>query len=88
LIIYTDPQGKDHYLRTTQDLAEHGIIDDETLEAFTAKGDEVFHWRMNSWFEIWDDKNQEYLDGEIWHELDEAVERAIHLYQISIGEEH
>lgn len=88
LIIYTDPEGEVHYLRTTRDLEEVGIDTDEKLAEFTDKGEEVFCWRNNSWFEIWDDNKQEYLEGEIWHELDEAVERAIHLYQISIGEEH
>lgn len=87
LIIYTDPEGNDHYIRTTQDLADIGITTDEALAEYTAKGEEVFFWRNNSWFEIWDEKKGEYLD-EVWHELDEAVERAIHLYQISIGEEH
>lgn len=87
LIIYTDPEDNDHYIRTTADLAEHGITDDEALAEYTDKGEEVFCWRNNSWFEIWDEQKGEYLD-EVYHELDEAVERAIHLYQISIGEEH
>jgi hypothetical protein len=88
LIIYTDPEGEVHYLRTTADLEAIGIDTDEKLAEFTDKGEEVFCWRNNSWFEIWDDTAQAYLDGEIWHELDEAVDRAIHLYQMSIGEEH
>jgi len=84
LIVYTDPEGEEHYLRTTADLEELGIDTDEKLAEYTDKGEEVFCWRNNSWFEIWDDTKQEYLEGEIWHELDEAVDRAIHLYQMSV----
>lgn len=87
LIIYTDPQGEVHYIRTTQDLEDLGITTDKALAEYTAKGEEVFCWRNNSWFEIWDEQEEEWLD-EVWHELDEVCERAIHLYQISIGEEH
>lgn len=87
LIIYTDPKGEVHYIRTTQDLADHGITDDKALAEYTAKGEEIFCWRNNSWYEIWDEQKGEYLD-EVLHELDEAVDRAIHLYQMSIGEEH
>lgn len=88
LIIYTNPEGNTNYIRTTADLAEHGITNDKALAEYTEKGEEVFCWRNNSWFEIWDEQEGAYLDGEIWHDLDEAVERAIHLYQMSIGEEH
>lgn len=87
LIIYTDPAGEVHYIRTTQDLEDLGIDTDEALAEYTAKGEEVFCWRNNSWFEIWDEQEQEWLD-EVWHELDEVCERAIHLYQMSIGEEN
>jgi hypothetical protein len=78
LIIYTDTNGVVTYLRTTDDLAEVGITDDEALAEYTAKGEEVFCWRNNSWFEIWDERNGVFLD-DVYHELDEAVERAIHL---------
>lgn len=80
LIIYTDPKGEAHYLRTTQDLADVGITSDEALAEFTAKGEEIFCWRNNSWFEIWDEQEHEWLD-DVYHELDEAVEQAIRLSQ-------
>lgn len=83
LIIYTDPDGEVHYLRTTSDLESVGIDTDKALAEYTDKGEEVFCWRNNSWFEIWDEQKGEYLDGEIWHELDEAVERAIHLFEMN-----
>jgi len=86
LIVYTDPEGEKHTLRNTADLEAIGIDSDEALAAYTEEDEEKFTWKFNSWFEIWDDNEQIYLEGEVWHELDEAVERAIHLYQISIGE--
>jgi hypothetical protein len=86
LIVYTDDEGEQHILRNTRDLEELGIYTDEALAGYTEKGEDKFTWKFNSWFEIWDDNEQIYLEGEVWHELDEAVERAIHLYQISIGE--
>lgn len=80
LIIHTDTDGNDHYIRTTEDLAEIGITTDAQLAAWTAKGDDVFHWRNNSWFEIYDNETNRYTE-DVYHELDEAVERAIHLNQ-------
>lgn len=86
-IVYTSPDGKQSILRTTEDLEAISIHTDTDLEAYTSSGDEVFNWIHNSWFEIYDAHKSEYLD-EVYHLLDEAVERAQHLYQISIGEEH
>lgn len=86
-ITYTDPEGRNNYLSTTEDLESIGIHTDADLAEYTKKGYEVFEWVNNSWFEIWDAQDSEYL-GEVYHELDEAVERAQHLYQISIGEEN
>lgn len=86
-ITYTDPEGRNNYLSTTEDLESIGIHTDADLAEYTKKGYEVFEWVNNSWFEIWDAQDSDYL-GEVYHELDEAVERAQHLYQISIGEEN
>lgn len=86
-IAYTDPEGYQTYLRTTEDLENIGILTDADLARYTEKGEEVFSWINNSWFEIWDAEDEEYLD-EVYHELDEAVDRAQHLYQMSIGEEN
>lgn len=80
LIIHTDTDGNYHYIRTTEDLAAMGIKTDAQLAAWTAQGEDVFHWRHNSWFELYDWKENQYTE-DVYHELDQAVERAIYLNQ-------
>jgi hypothetical protein len=74
-IHYTDANGDQHTLRYTSDLADLGITTDEALAEFTAKGEEVFDWVNNSWFEIFDDR-EEFDLGEVHHSLDEAIAEA------------
>jgi ribosomal 30S subunit maturation factor RimM len=71
-------------VRYTDQLEKIGVLTDADLERFTDLGEEQFLWVDNPWFEVVDDKNPEY--GEVYHLLDEAVERAIHLSQRN-GEE-
>lgn len=66
-------------IRYTDQLEAIGVLTDEDLERFNDLGDEMFTWVNNSWFELVD--NDEPDDGEVYHELDEAVERAVHLSQ-------
>lgn len=66
-------------IRYTDQLEKFGITTDEELQAWTDKGEVVFDWIDNSWFELVD--NDDPDDGVVYHELDEAVERAIHLAQ-------
>lgn len=75
-IHYTDPQGDQQTLRYTSDLADLGITTDSALAEFTSKGEEIFDWVNNSWFELFDDSD-EMNEGEIFHELDEAVNHAM-----------
>jgi len=75
LIVHTDTDGNKTALTTTEDLAAMGIKTDAQLAAWTGQGEDVFAWRMNSWFEIYDNKNQGFGD-DVYHELDDAIEAA------------
>lgn len=84
-IHYTDSTGYTATLRYTSDLDELGIDTDSKLVEMSELGEENWNWIHNSWFEIVDDQEPDY--GEIYHELDEAVERAIHLSQKTNNDE-
>lgn len=84
-IHYTDSTGDTRILRYTSDLDEIGIDSDSKLAEMSELGEENWAWVHNSWFEIIDDQEPDY--GEIYHGLDEAVERAIHLYNETLNDE-
>lgn len=65
-------------IRYTDQLESFGIKDDEALAEWTDKGEEVFSWINNSWFEVYDDKDS-YFSSDPFHELDEAIEYAVML---------
>jgi hypothetical protein len=67
-------------IRYTDQLEAIGVQTDEDLERFTELGEEMFTWVDNPWFEVVDDTDPSD-DGEVYHTLDDAVERAIHLVQ-------
>lgn len=66
-------------IRYTDQLEAFGITTDEELQAWTDRGEPMFTWLNNSWFEVVD--NDDPDDGEVYHELDEAVRRAVDLTQ-------
>lgn len=74
-IVYTDPDGKQSILRTTEDLFSIGITTDGELVDYTLKGEDVFSWVHNSWFEIVDREQDEYLD-DVYYSIDDAIEAA------------
>jgi hypothetical protein len=84
-IHYTDSTGDTRILRYTSDLDELGVNTDSKLAEMSELGEENWTWVHNSWFEIIDDQEPDY--GEIYHGLDEAVERAIHLYNETLNDE-
>jgi hypothetical protein len=77
--------GEAWIIRYTDQLERFGITNDKELHEWTDKGELVFDWIHNSWFEIVDNDEPDY--GEVYHELDEAVERAIHLSQRTNNDE-
>jgi hypothetical protein len=70
-INYTEPSGENVVLRYTDDLDGKGLDTDEKLRAAEESG--LIEWINNAWFEVaWVDNE----DGEIVHEIDEAIEYA------------
>ena len=65
-------------IRYTDQLRDFGITDDAALAVWSAKGEEVFSWVNNSWFEVYD-TNDSYYFSDPLHSLDEAVEFALGL---------
>lgn len=74
----TDADGTQHTIRYTDQLRDFGITDDVALAEWTAKGEEVFCWIHNSWFEVYDAIHNNWY-SEPFHELDEAIKFATHL---------
>jgi hypothetical protein len=77
--IYAIKDGEEYTLRTTADLASFGITTDAQLAEWMCKGDEVFFWENNSWFEVRNEDTEEY--SEVFHSLDEAVAYAREMAQ-------
>ena len=65
-------------IRYTDQLLDFGVKDDSALAEWSAKGDEVFSWVNNSWFEVYDSNDKSWYSEPI-HEFDEAVEFALDL---------
>ena len=62
-------------IRYTDQLEAFGITTDTELENWASKGEEIFSWQNNSWFEIWNDNDNEFYSEPI-HDLSEAIEFA------------
>lgn len=78
-VYYTDPAGEEHTLRYTEDFIRAGLdTDDKVAEASDSF---ALVWVNNPWFEVaHDERNMDsVMDGEIYGNITEAVERAIHL---------
>ena len=62
-------------IRYTDQLESFGIKDDLELALWTNKGEEVFTWVNNSWFEVLDTNEPDYY-SEPYHSLDDAIGQA------------
>ena len=76
--IHATKDGYDTVIRSTGQLEDFGITDDDALAVWSAKGEEVFSWVHNSWFEVYDANDAEWYSDPI-HAFDEAVEFALSL---------
>lgn len=74
--IHATKDGHDTVIRYTDQLRDFGIEDDDALAVWSSKGEEVFSWVHNSWFEVYDSKDAEWYSDPI-HEFDEAVKFAL-----------
>jgi CRP-like cAMP-binding protein len=77
-IYYTAPDGKEHTLYTTADLDELGFDTDSKISAVAGKGEEVWSWQNNNWFEVYSDTDLDFCSEPIG-ELDRAIEYALEL---------
>jgi len=76
-VYYTDPAGEEHTLRYTSDFISVGLDTDDKV----AQATESFAllWDNNPWFEVVHEKYCMDNTDEIYGDITEAVERAIHL---------
>lgn len=81
--IHATKDGSEVVIRYTDQLRNFGIETDEQLEEWSAKGEEVFDWVNNSWFEVWSSDDPDFY-SEAMHELDEAISAAITLKELYV----
>ncbi len=67
-----DTDGSIRVIRYTNQLEEFGITNDEQLAEWSAKGDEVFCWIHNSWFEIYHETDIDFMSG-VFDDLEQAI---------------
>jgi hypothetical protein len=67
---------EDYPVRYTSELFAVGIEDDSDLIRISEKYRNYDIWQNNAWFELFTPTNNEYLDDEIFFNVDEAVDRA------------
>jgi hypothetical protein len=61
---------KEQVIRYCDDLIQAGIKNDKDLSKIEDNDGE---WLNNSWFEVWDEVNDEYT-GEVYHTVQDAIE--------------
>ena len=71
----TDKDGDTVVIRYTDRLEDFGIKNDQQLAEWSNKGEEVFSWVNNSWFEIYSTEDPDFV-SEPLHDLDEAIGQA------------
>jgi hypothetical protein len=67
-------------IRYTDALVDFGITDDTALAEWENKGEELFTWVNNSWYEVWDTKDTEYFSDPLF-DLEQAIEYAKELLE-------
>ena len=67
-------------IRYTDQLEDFGIKNDKELAEWSDKGEEVFSWVHNAWFEIFSVKDLDW-NSEPFHDLQEAADYAKELFE-------
>lgn len=78
--------GDEVVIRYTDQLEDFGIKNDQQLSEWSDKGEEVFSWVNNSWFEIYTEKDPDFF-SEPLHDLEEAIAQAKELQSNPTEEE-
>jgi len=71
----TAKDGSRAVIRYTDQLEDFGITTDTQLAEWSAKGEEVFEWVHNPWFEVYSENDLGFFSDPI-HEIDEAIKQA------------
>lgn len=74
-IIAMKENGERVTISDTEELLEFGITNDEQLREWVNKGDEVFYYRLNPWFEVHCTKDP-YWFSDPFFEFNDAIETA------------
>ena len=74
--IHATKDGHTEVIRYTDRLEEFGITNDTDLSSWSDKGEQVFDWVNNSWFEVCHEGEGDFF-SEPLHSLDEAIKYAM-----------
>ena len=72
----TDKESIRWVIRYTDDLEEFGITNDRELAEWSMKGDDVFEWINNSWFEVFSNNDPNFWEDNSIDNLAEAISHA------------
>lgn len=81
----TEASGERIVIRYTDQLEDFGIKTDADLAKWSESDPELFDWVNNSWFEVYDDKDENF-PSEPFHTLGDAINYAVESYD-EYGEE-
>lgn len=82
-IRYTDPDGTEHRIYDTGTLDKLGFDTDSKVAEMSDKGEEIWSWVNNNWFEVYSDTDLDYFSEPI-DTIDNAIYHALELAQKSI----
>ena len=89
-IRYTAPDGTEHRIYDTKTLDSLGFDTDSKIAEMSSKGEEVWSWVNNNWFEVYSDTDLDYYSEPI-DTIDNAIAYAIELsksnHKEQIGQE-
>lgn len=77
-IRYTAPDGTEHRIYDTGTLDSLGFDTDSKVAKMSDKGEEIWSWVNNNWFEVYSDTDLDYYSEPI-DTLDEAIQYALDL---------
>lgn len=77
-IRYTDPDGNEHRIFDTGTLDKLGFDTNSKVSAIAGKGEEVWSWVNNNWFEVYSDTDLDFYSEPI-DTLDEAIKYSLEL---------
>ncbi len=77
-IRYTDPDGNEHRIYSTKTLDSLGFDTDSKIAKMSDKGEEIWEWVNNNWFEVYSDTDLDFCSEPI-DTIDSAIDYALRL---------